>query len=456
MDLILHRILETQDLGAWSKIKKAFFASPYDRIYELIAKFYETYDKLPTFSELELVIRNERDVTAIKALELVRVPDDIETEVLVQALINEYGQKLVLNSLDSYLDELPFKDNVDIIEDLAHIALDIEEKTESSEQVSTMRDYKTIDIAEFMSRIPLGISNDFDQHSLGLAPSEMIMFGGHRGSGKSLICSNIVCNQYLQGNSSLYFTIEMRGKEIFQRNLSILSGVRKRSIKTGKLSDRDKQTIATLRARMTQNGSPDLLEIYAKDEDFDKFEAAVLDRPLSNNQLVIVDNPQLTLANIDATISTFKTKFDERLKVVVVDYINQIYEKDSYKWDVQIGISKKLKALARKYDIVMITPYQTKEDGEARFAKGILDSPDWAYSTKPYKTSEGDEIDAIEFTCQKGRDERRFDFTSAIDWDILKLFASESPMINSKSPIKGAKKGTEPIVMPANNGEDLE
>jgi replicative DNA helicase len=441
MNLILHRIIETQDLGAWSRMKKEFFAAPYDRVYQLIEHFYKNYNKLPSFSELGIITRNERDLNIVKALELIQVPEDLETEILIQALINEYAQKEVLLRMDSFLTDLPFKDAAEIVENVNQIAIDIEEETEASEQIMLMNKYSTFDQLEIMSRIPLGINNDFDQHSLGLALSEMMMIGGYRGTGKSLVCSNIVCNQFHQGNSSLYFSIEMRDREIFQRNLSILSGVPIRKIKSGKLEETDRFNIAETRASMTQDGADDLLREYIEDKNFDKFEKNLLKRPLhKDKQIVTIDNPRLTIANIDATISSFKAKFPETLKVVVVDYLNKITERDASRWDVQINISKRLKELARKYEIVMVTPYQTHKDtGEARFSKGILDSPDWAYSLESFKKEQGAEDDGINFKCQKTRGEREFDFASAIDWDTLKLHPSITPIMSRDPIIKGAK-----------------
>lgn len=437
MNLILHRILDTQDLNTWAKLRRAYFKPPYTSVYDLISRFYEKNNKLPSFSDLDVIIRNEKDRNLIKALSFISVPEDLDTDIIFQAMLNEYAQDEVLQKLDSYLDNLSFKDVAEIINDLNQISIDIEEQTESSEQIVLMNEFATIDDIEVFSRIPLGLNNDFDAESLGVAMSEMIMFGGYRGSGKSLICSNIACNQFHQGNSSIYFSIEMRGREIFNRNLSILSGVYNHTIKSGKLDEYDKQKIAKVRAEMVKSGD-EIYNDYLKDKDFSKFEQRIIQQPLTNDkQMITVDNPRLTLANIDATIGSFKSKLDDNLKVVIVDYINQISENDAYRWDVQTSISKKLKEFARKYEVVMVTPYQTDKEGETRFAKGILDSPDWAFTTKPHKKDETQKEDAIEFKCVKSRGERAIDFTSGIDWDTLKIEASSSPVI--AEAIKGSK-----------------
>src|SRR5210317_991571 len=244
MNLILHKLLAEQDLEVWARLKKEFFEPPYKEIYSLINRFYQKFDRLPSFDELEVVIRDEKQANYITALKELNVPEDLDIEIILQAVINEYAQREVLTQLGGYLDDLVFKDASEMVEDLSAIAIDIEEKTEISEQIVEMNDFMTIDTDTIFSRVPLGLNNDFDQRSLGAAPGEMFMIGGYRGSGKSVVCSNIACNQYLQGNSVLYFSIEMSGRELYNRYMSILSDVDLKRIKSGKLTDMEMYSIA--------------------------------------------------------------------------------------------------------------------------------------------------------------------------------------------------------------------
>jgi len=303
-----------------------------------------------------------------------------------------------------------------------------------------MNNFLTIDMDTIQSRTPLGLNNDFDRFSLGMAPEEFIMIGGHRGSGKSVVCANVVCSQYLQGNSALCFTIEMSSREYYNRYISILSDVPQKSSKSGKLTDIEKLAIARVRAKMTADGSLDLLEQFELDKDFNNFERKLIDRPLTrDNRIITIDNPSLTIANIDGAIHTYKTTLEDKLKVVVVDYINQLTAHDPYSWQVQIDLSKKLKALARKYDVVMLTPFQTSEEGKVRFAKGILDSPDWAFNLSA--VHDGD-YGAIEFECKKSRGDQAIDFASEIHWPTLKIYADKSIELvkNQVSQKKETKK----------------
>ena len=425
MNLILSKILLDKDLNAWAKLKIQYFQPPHTVIYQQIGKFYEKYSKLPSFEELELVVRDDSTLNLVQALRDTEMPDDLDTDILIQALVNEYAQKEVLQKVDRLVDDIVFMDAPDMVETLSEMAIDLEEKTENAEQIVLMSDFKTIDADDLKSFTPLGLSNAFDSFSMGLAPTEYMMIGGFRGSGKSVVSCNVTANQFLQGNSSLYFSIEMRGKEVFQRHLSILSGVKMSRIKKNELTAEDKDAIAKTRAGWHIDGIEDYIN-YTSHRDFDRFELDLFKRPLMpDNQIVIVDNQALTLANIDATVQTYKTKFKEKLRIICVDYLNVITAKDPMKWETQIELSAGLKKIARKHDIAVVAPFQLDEKGGTRFAKGILDAPDWAFNLQAKDQS-------IMFENVKTRGTKKIDFESAMDWDCLTVQAHRNILDEEK------------------------
>ena len=88
-----------------------------------------------------------------------------------------------------------------------------------------------------------------------------------------------------------------------------------------------------------------------------------------------------------------------------------------YDWTEQIEVSKALKSMAQEFETPIFSPYQTDASGEARFAKGILDAADAAYSMEPWAQEDG----CISFNCVKMRAAAMRSFTSTIDWETLKI-----------------------------------
>jgi hypothetical protein len=134
-----------------------------------------------------------------------------------------------------------------------------------------------------------------------------------------------------------------------------------------------------------------------------------------------------------------KAKFGDKLAVVVVDYINQIQlpGTNAYDWQPQIEVSKKLKNLARKYEVVMVSPYQIDASGEARFAKGILDAADIALVLEAHEK----DAQAISFETTKIRGGKEMAFTCPIDWDSLRISPQSIDRPAAKEAVKKAGKG---------------
>jgi replicative DNA helicase len=371
---------------------------------------------------------------------------DVSAEVALDALIDQYTQNETVKLLDKFVDKLPLYDTNEIKDSLATIALTIEEKTHTSEKVFTMADLMMFSHPEDLEkeRVYLGLNNSFDSVLGGVARQELILIGGKRGSGKSIASSNLFVNQYESGNSSIYFSIEMTAKETMERNLSILADVNLQNLKQHKLTDDEILRVVKARAEMFENSS-DLVSEFMRHRDRFKFEEMLV-RSCSlkpDNQMIIVDDRDLTLSSIDLHIGKAKAKFGDKLKLVVVDYLNQIVLEgnDQYDWKPQIEVSKKLKNLARKYEIVMVSPYQIDKDGEARFAKGILDAADIALTMEAHDK----ETNAISFETTKIRGGREMAFTCPIDWDTLRISPQSVDKPAAKETIKKAGKAQEKL-----------
>lgn len=442
--LVLHKVLTERNLDLWAKLKLSFLDSAYSSVYSAVSRHYNKYNDLPTFEDLEVSLREGATSKTVAALKLIEA-EEISAEVALDALIDNYTQNETIKLLDRFVDKLPLYDSQEIKDNLANIVLTLDEKTLTTEGVFSMNDILLFqkDDERNRNRVFLGLNNTFDAVLNGVARQELILIGGKRGSGKSITVNNIMANQYEAGNSCLYFSIEMTGYETLERTISILANVNHQNLKQNKLTEEELLRVIKVRASMFQE-SDDLVMKFMKDKDRFAFESTLVREKVlkPDNQMVIIDDRALSLTSVDLHIGKMKAKFGDKLGVVVVDYLNQIVIEGGFSqfdWQPQVIISKKLKEIARKYDVVMVSPYQIDASGEARFAKGILDAADIGLILEAHDKDQG----AITFETTKIRGGREMKVTSPIDWESLRI--SPTPMdtpAKKEAPIKkaGGKK----------------
>ena len=440
--VVINKLLTEKNLDVWSKLKLAFLDPAYSSVYSLVTKYYDKYSTIPSFDDLDAIAR---EGLAQKTLATLRLIDetDITAEVALDALIDQYTQNQTIILLDKFIDKLPLYDSVEIKENLAGIVLTLDEKTLTTEGVYTMSDIMVFVRPDELAknRVHLGLNNTFDSVLGGVARQELILIGGKRGSGKSITCSNIMINQYESGNASIYFTIEMEAHETLQRNMSVLANVNHQNLKNGTLTDAEMLLVVKARAGMFDE-SDHLVKEFVKDRDQFKFEESLVRECAlkETNQMVIIDDRALTLTSIDLHLGKMKARFGDKFTVCVIDYLNQIVVEGAsqFDWQPQIIISKKLKELARKYEIVVVSPYQIDDKGETRFAKGILDAADIALLME----ANAKEDNAMSFETTKIRGAKEMRFTSGMDWDTLRIspVSIEKPAAPEKEKPKDKMK----------------
>lgn len=418
--VLINKVIVEGNLEVWSKLKLAFLDSAYTSLYTSITRHYDKYSVLPTFDELEVT---SRESGSDKLIAIIKLADeeDISAEVAFDALVDLYTQNQTITLLDKFIDKLPLYDTAEIKENLSNIVMTLDEKTLTTEGVYAMNEIMVFVRPDEQSKnsVFLGLNNTFDS-VVRCARQELILIGGKRGSGKSLVSSNIQTNQYEAGFTSVYFTIEMVAHETLQRNISILANVNHQNLKNGKLTDAEYLSVVRTRAGMFTDAD-ELVAQFVKDRDPYKFEEELVRNCTlkEDNQMIIIDDRALTLSSIDLHLGKLKSRFGDKLTVCVVDYLNQIVVEggSQFDWQPQIIVSKKLKELARKYDVLMVSPYQIADSGEARFAKGILDAADIALVLE----ANDKEDNAISFETTKIRGARDMKFTSGMSWDTLRI-----------------------------------
>ena len=102
----------------------------------------------------------------------------------------------------------------------------------------------------------------------------------------------------------------------------------------------------------------------------------------------------------------------------------------------RLRFQKKLKNLARKYEVVIVSPYQIDASGEARFAKGILDAADIALVMEAHDKG----TSAISFETTKIRGGKEMRFTCPIDWETLRISPQSIDRPEQKETIKKVNK----------------
>ena len=417
---LIKQVLTVQDFETWSVTHKHYMPAEYHSLYGVIEKHCETFHKMPSIEDLKLEIRDSDTRDKLYAVEAVQV--DSEPYMLLEYLKNEYTQKQILDSLEDFIDNsVAFENAQESVDHLHQIVLDIEGRVDLEDPQESMQRIDLFEPEEDIAKyIPLGLNAEYD-HSVQFSPKDLVMVGGKRGAGKSVICANIANSVIASGKSAMYFTIEMDSRDIIQRCCSIATNVPFSRLRTKNLSITEWESVATWWSGRFVLGQ-DRLNEYRQHRDFDKFHSKLKEGELlPTQQLDVIYEPSLTLAKIRAELD--KKVRPLNVGVIIVDYINQVKRSSlpgrgqQYDWTEQIEVSKALKEMAQEYNCTVMTPYQTDASGEARFAKGILDAADAAYTLETW-----DHEDAcITLNCVKMRRGGMDSFTSTVDWDTLKI-----------------------------------
>jgi replicative DNA helicase len=156
----------------------------------------------------------------------------------------------------------------------------------------------------------------------------------------------------------------------------------------------------------------------------------------------MIDDEGLTLTRIDHYCNMFSSKYP-RFNMAVVDYVNIIKHEDQKDWKTQIIIADQLKSLSRMYDVTMLSPYQIDASGEARFAKGILDSADRSFNFFPPAESEDRSLESkITVHTTKIRNGKHMSFDVMMDWSCVKVNPNVSSIVNER-PHNATKFGSD-------------
>jgi len=319
---LIKQVLELQDFQTWSVAHKHYFSSEYHSLYKVIDKHCEEFHKVPTIEDLKFEIRDSATREKLYAVEAVEV--DADPHMLLEYLKNEYTQKEILDSLEDYVENsVAFENASESVNHLHQIVLDVEDKVDLEDPQESMQRIELFEPEEDLAKyMKLGLNEEYD-YEIQFSPRDLVMVGGRRGAGKSVICANIANNVYASGKSAMYFTIEMDSRSILQRCCSIATKIPFARLRTQNLSVIEWEQVAGWWAARYVDGQ-DRLKEYREHRDFDKLHTSLKNtcELLPTQQLDVVYDPALTLSKIRAEL-------DKKVKplgvgVIIVDYINQV------------------------------------------------------------------------------------------------------------------------------------
>jgi replicative DNA helicase len=446
--LTLRRLLDTQSNDLYSKLLGQYFTGINSVLYDKIKSFYKANTRLPSTDEI-LALRKDiglQEYIENQICDEENTNELIQDEFLIAQLQDFYIRDETIDFMDKFIDQLEDLEKVEIVDKFQNHLLKLNQAIPHDDELYDIAELDFFPSEEDFKIHPSGLSAEFDAINGGFATQELVMLGGRRGSGKSIISLNLALNRFLQGNTVSFFTIEMRYKEVYDRVLSIISEVPFLDIFRNQLSDTQKITIA--KAKFDNFYKPSekvegLIKELEYTKDFKNFEKRVkIEKPdLKDHRLFMIDDESLTLNRIDHYCNMFSSKYPN-YNMAVVDYVNIIKHENQKDWQTQITIADNLKSLSRKYDLTMISPYQIDATGEARFAKGILDSADRSFNFFPPSEGDDRELESkISIHTTKMRNGKHMSFDVMMDWSCVKIDPNRSSSINEK-PHNAVKFGT--------------
>ena len=447
--LTLRRLLDTQSNDLYSKLLNQYFTGINQTLFGKVRSFYKANLRLPSTEEI-LCLRKDVGLQEYIENQIIteeNYNDTIADEFLVAQLQDFYIRDETIFFLDRFIDNLDNFEKVEIVDQFQNHLLKLNQAIPYDDELYDVAELEFFPAEDNFKIYPSGLSAEFDSVNGGFATQELVLLGGRRGSGKSIISLNLALNRFFQGNTVAFFTIEMRYKEVYDRVLSIISGVPFLDIFRNQLNNTQKIQMATAKLKAFYKPHDMLEELISElnlTKNFKEFEQKIkLHKPaFKENRLFMIDDESLTLNRIDHYCNMFTSKYPN-FNMSVVDYINIVHHDDQKDWKTQIVIAESLKRISRKYDITLISPYQIDATGEARFSKGILDAGDKCFNFFP--PPEGDERqleNKITIHTTKMRNGRHMSFDVYMDWACVKIDPTQSTLINEK-PHSAVKFGTD-------------
>lgn len=426
----IRRLLDTQSTDLYNKLVHKFFTDTNLVLFKRIQKFYEQYMRIPTAQEFYELQKSghTREYLETQILADTAKAQELSSEFLAEQLQDYYIREETITWLDNFIGQLESLERIEIIDKIQTHILDLHKFMPDGEELFDVAKMDLIQEGERFVMFSSGLSTEYDAINGGFGLQELIMFGGRRGSGKSIITLNAAKHQFLNNNNSVaFFSIEMRFVEVYYRLMSMLSEIPFMKFLRNELTQEDRLVVAKTKLDTFYEKCDEGIALYDKlirDGNIKEFDFALRSGqvPFKSKRFHIIDDVNLSIPKIDHYLNMLTKKYDVRS--TVVDYLNIIKVEDRMDWKSQIGLADSLKVLSRKYDQMVMSPYQIDATGEARFAKGVLDSADRSFRFTPADLN--DDPNILPFEITKIRNGKSMKFNVHMNWDCLKVIPEKS------------------------------
>ena len=408
---LLKEMCSTGDVDAFLSCTEEWFLDPTAKdCYKQLNEVYKNEGILLTPEELAL----NYNLPVLQVLEPRRI-----TKQAIQSIKDRYNKHNFLSKLYDIVEESELTPFSDMLEDVSNLALQLSESYETEEEI---RDVSTMQMEETRGKKHCGLGK-FDIINGGMSYGELMLIGGHRGSGKSILLSNLALFNYnIHKETTAIVSIEMGANELYPRIISMISGVPLRDIIRKELTQDQVVKINLAKAKMFCKEC-DEVDTFKENLLTNKFNPLTIDGtyaklPRKDNKFFILDLPGASMGKIVATTHRLK-KYN--IRWLGIDYLNIITmmgaNSDPLDWKGQIQRANDTKNLARMEDLKIIAPFQTSEEGAVKYAKGIEDPVDYSIIFKKSSTT----ANTFTLKTSKIRNGKELEFSLKIDYNTLKV-----------------------------------
>ena len=347
------------DNQAWDAIANKLIASDFYRLgHQLI---FATMSKLADQQIPLDIITVENELINTGELEkiggvnyLITLANDTPTAANIGAYADIVKEKSVLRQLidiSTKVSNLAFEKGLSSYEILQFMEKEQSKiytgKKEVFVSVATTA-VKVMDLIEKRHENPtdlLGYNTgliDLNKITRGVENGKIYVVAGRPAMGKSILATQIAMSVANTGGYVITFTMEMKKEEVTERRLSALSGISNDILSTGKLSDDEWHRLANAQKELSD------MNIF----DCDLSGLAIND--IVNNSCRIAKTAEMN---------------NNKLSMIVIDYLQLMDIGSSNSTEGYANISKKLKSLAVRLDCPIIVVSQLNRSCEQRVDK---------------------------------------------------------------------------------------